>query len=64
MGTRMRSSPIFDDPLMKQALEVLAREFRDIDSLGSRAYANFVAPQATGDLDTSARRAAGAVGVC
>jgi hypothetical protein len=57
----IRGSPVFDDPLMKQALQDLAREFDDIDSLGSHGYASFVEPQATVDLDTSARRASGAV---
>jgi hypothetical protein len=57
----IRGSSVFDDPLMKQALGVLTREFDGIDSLGSRAYAKFVEPQANVDLDSSSRRASGAV---
>ena len=57
----VRRSPVYEDPLMQAALEQLGRQFEGVDSLGSRAYARFVEPLQIGDLDTSARRASGAV---
>jgi len=57
----VRSSPVFDDALLRAALEILSREFAGIDSLGSRAYAHFIEPLDSGNFDASARRASGAV---
>lgn len=57
----VKSSPIFDEPLLKRAWELLSTAFADIDSVGSRGYAHFVRPLAGSDLDTQARRASGAV---
>lgn len=57
----VRESPIFIDRAMQDALSRLDEQFQTIDALGSRSYAKFVAPLASTDLDTSARRASGAV---
>ena len=54
-------SPIFGEAPMQDALTRLGNQFHDIDSIGSRAYAKFVEPLASTDLDASARRASGAV---
>jgi hypothetical protein len=57
----VQGSPVFNDPLMRHALEILTSQFDGIDSLGSRAYARFIEPQGVADFDASARRASGAV---
>lgn len=57
----VRNSPVFDDPSMQEALNRLRDQFRNLDSLGSRAFAKFVEPLGSSTLDASAQRAAGAV---
>lgn len=57
----IRASPVFADPLLEDALEVLAKEFASIDSAGSVKYARFTSED-LGDRDLLARRAVGAVG--
>lgn len=56
----IRSSPVFDDAYLQRSLGILALQFKGIDSLGSQAYARFVASQG-GALDANARRASGAM---
>jgi hypothetical protein len=55
----VKSSPIFNDPGMTRALEILDDQFRDIDRAGARAYARFL-DDGDVDLDVLARQAVGA----
>ena len=57
----VRRSPIWDEPAMQGALRDLRGQFRGVDSLGARAYARFLQPLRSTDLDTRSRRASGAV---
>lgn len=59
---RVAASPAMTMASMAEALDQLADQFADLDAVGSRSYARFVAVQAaTPTLDPPARRAVGAV---
>lgn len=57
----VRSRPVWGSADLALAVDILADQFRDIDSAGALAYASFVAAPEN-DRDLLARRAAGAVG--
>jgi hypothetical protein len=57
----VRARPVWGRSEIEHALTILVDQFRDIDSAGARAYAEFIAGPGD-DRDLLARRAAGAIG--
>jgi hypothetical protein len=57
----VRARPVWGRSEIEHALTILVDQFRDIDSAGACAYAEFIAGPGD-DRDLLARRAAGAIG--